>query len=192
MSKYIILALIVFLLCFLGFSCKSDNEENKAQQIPAHGEAMIASDLTYTIPDGWVKEQPSSSMRIVQYRLPGQGESADAELALFVFPGGGGGVQANIDRWVGQFKQPDGSNSAEKTEIKEIDSNGLPVTIVYVTGTHLKGTMGGQSAELPGYAMIAAIVQTSTDPWFFKAVGPQVTIDYWRPAFESFAKTIKK
>ena len=64
--------------------------------------------------------------------------------------------------------------------------------IVYVTGTHLKGTMGGQSAELPGYAMIAAIVQTSTDPWFFKAVGPQVTIDYWRPAFESFAKTIKK
>jgi len=30
-------------------------------------------------------------------------------MAVFVFPGGGGGVQANINRWVSQFKQPDGS-----------------------------------------------------------------------------------
>jgi hypothetical protein len=192
MIKYSILLVAFISLGLIGFSCKSDKEENKADQIPAHGEAKIAGDLTYIIPDEWIKEKPSSRMRKAQFRIPGQGDAADAEMALFVFPGSGGSVQANIDRWVDQFIQPDGSNSAEKTEIKHIESNGLPVTLVYLTGTHLKGTMGGQSATLPGWAMLAAIVQTSTDPWFFKAVGPQETIDYWRPAFESFAKTIKK
>ena len=102
----------------------------------------------------------------------------------------------HIDRWIGQFKQPDGSSSADKAEIKNSTSNGLPVTLVYVTGTHLSGSMGGpmggNTQELPGFAMLAAIVETSSDPWFFKAIGPQATIDHWRPAFESFAKTFKQ
>jgi hypothetical protein len=132
-------------------------------------------------------------MRKAQFKLPGKNHSLDAELAVFVFPGGGGGVQANIDRWIGQFKQPDGSSSEHKTEINKVISNDLPVTLVYTTGTYLSGSMGGgNSQELPGFAMIAAIVETSRDPWFFKAIGPQETIDAWRPAFKDFANTFKQ
>ena len=40
--------------------------------------------------------------------------------------------------------------------------------------------------------MVAAIVETSTDPWFFKTTGPQATIDHWRGEFEKFAGTIKQ
>ncbi len=38
---------------------------------------------------------------------------------------------------------------------------------------------------------VAAIVETSTDPWFFKTVGPEATINHWRPAFEKFAGSMK-
>ena len=86
MAKFSILSIILISISLIGFNCKSDKEEAKVEQIPAHGEAKIAGDLTYTVPDGWVKQQPSSRMRKAQFRLPGHGKAADAELALFVFP----------------------------------------------------------------------------------------------------------
>ena len=184
------LIIILFSLFFIFQGCKSKDEHE--QQIPAHGTSAVVGELTYTVPDGWKEEIPGGSMRKAQFRLPGAEGAKDAELAVFIFRGGGGDVQSNINRWIGQFKQPDGSDSMEKAEIKNIESNGLPVALVYVTGTHLKGTMGGSKTELTDYAMIAAIVETSTDPWFFKTVGPEVTINHWRPAFEKFAGTMKQ
>jgi hypothetical protein len=184
-----LLIIILFSLFIFYQGCKSKDENT--EQLPAHGNSGVMGELSYTVPNSWKEEIPSGSMRKAQFRLPGVEGAADAEMAIFVFPGSGGGVQANINRWIGQFKQPDGSNSMDKAEIKKIESNGLPVTLVYVAGTYLKGTMGGTKSELADYAMIAAIVETSTDPWFFKTVGPEKTINHWRPAFEKFAGTIK-
>jgi len=191
MSKFNRLFIIVlFSLFFISQGCKS--KDDRELQMPAHGTSETGGEVTYTVPGDWEKEQPSSSMRKAQFRLPGNEKAGDAEMAVFVFPGGGGGVQANINRWVSQFKQPDGSDSMEKADIKKIESNGLPVTLVYVTGTHLMGTMGGQISELNNYAMIAAIVETSSDPWFFKTIGPEVTINHWRQEFEKFAMTFNQ
>jgi hypothetical protein len=187
--RVVISFLILYSLVILG--CQSKEESNQ-QELPLDRTSSTGT-LTYKVPDAWKEEAPSSSMRIAQYRLPGIEGADDAELAVFVFPGSGGGVQANIDRWIGQFKQPDGSDSKDKTEVKNVKSNGLPVSIIYVTGTHLKGSMmGGPTTELKNYAMIAAIVETSTDPWFFKTVGPEKTIKHWQSEFENFAKTFKQ
>jgi hypothetical protein len=38
---------------------------------------------------------------------------------------------------------------------------------------------------------LAAIVEALNGPWFFKATGPKVTIDYWRQSFDQFTKTFK-
>jgi len=193
--KYIFI-LFVFSVCiaFLS-SCTKSDDSDKSELKSGHGDMTTSGELHYTVPEEWIEEKPRSSMRKAQFKIPGKNHSLDAELAIFVFPGSGGAVQANIDRWIGQFKQPDGSSTEEKTKINKLTSNGLPVTLVYLTGTYLGGSMGGPmggtSKELPGFAMLAAIVETSSDPWFFKAVGPQVTVDDWRPAFELFAKTFK-
>jgi hypothetical protein len=184
------LFIILFSLFFIYHGCKSNEEQE--HQIPAQGTSVVVGEVTYVVPDGWKEEKPSGSMRKAQFRLPGAEGAGDAEMAVFVFPGGGGGVQANINRWIGQFIQPDGSNSMEKSEVKKIENTELPVTLVYVAGTFLKGTMGGLKSEIPDQAMIAAIVETSTDPWFFKTVGPEATINHWRPAFEKFAETINQ
>jgi len=181
--------IILVILFFLYQGCKS--KDDQVNQLPALSTAHADGELAYSVPDNWKEEMPNSSMRKAQYRLPGVEGAGDAEMGVFVFPGGGGSIQANINRWIGQFKQPDGSDSMKKADIKKIESNGLPITLVYVNGTFLPGTMGGEASELNHFAMIAAIVETSTDPWFFKTVGPEVTINYWRQDFEKFSRTIR-
>ena len=50
-------------------------------------------------------------MRAATYAVaPAAGDTAPAECALYFFGAGlGGGVQANIDRWKGQFAAPGGA-----------------------------------------------------------------------------------
>lgn len=195
MNKYIYTSIIGVMSLLIGAGCSKNDDSSGEKMESAHGSPAESAEIVYKAAEGWIQETPRGSMRLDQYRLPGQDGAKDAELAVFVFPGGGGNVQANIDRWIGQFKQPDGSSSTDFTEIGNTNSHDLPVTLVYVTGTYLSGAMGGamsgSSKEMPGFAMLAAIVETEKDPWFFKAVGPQPTIDYWRPAFESFTQTFK-
>ena len=151
--------------------------------------------IEYTPPDEWISEMPSSSMRKAQYKLPGKGNSGAAELAVFHFPGTGGSVDANLERWYGQFTQPDGSPTRDHVEKKIIDANDLKVIVVYTTGIYLQSNspmMGGPVEEKPDFAMLAAIAESSQGPWFFKAVGPQQTIDSWREEFGNFVKTFRK
>jgi len=134
-------------------------------------------------------------MRKDQYALPGVDGAGDGEMVVFFFPGAGGGVEDNLKRWYGQFKQPDGSATEEHVELKQVTANNLPVTLAYVTGTYLQSTspmmMGGPVEERPDYSMLAAIVETAEAPWFFKATGPKKTIDHWRPSFDAFVKTFR-
>lgn len=181
------LVIIIFILSSFFLGCSSDKKTETSE--------LQSGELQYTAPAEWIAEAPSSSMRKAQYRLPGADGADAAEMALFHFPGGGGSVEANLNRWYGQFSQPDGSSTAKKAERKQVKTNGLEVTVVYVTGTYLQSNMGmrmGHSTpERTGYAMLAAIIESAEGPWFFKATGPQATIDHWRPAFDAFVKTFK-
>ena len=64
------------------------------------------SGLKFTVPEGWIEEKPSSSMRKSQFRLPGlKSPSGDVEVA--VFAGIGGSVEQNVTRWINQFTTPE-------------------------------------------------------------------------------------
>jgi len=180
----------VFLVGLLG--CQSGDSEKQVAQ--TGGAQLPSGDVLYTIPAGWVEEAPTSSMRRAQYKWPGTEGLADAEIAVFFFPGTGGSVQANLSRWYGQFKQPDGSPTAAVAKSEKRMVKDLPVTITYATGTYLKnaGMMMGDShpaQELKNYALLAAIVETAHGPWFFKATGPNKTIQHWRNSFDEFVNS---
>ena len=155
-----------------------------ASSVPAVPAAEIAAvelqerehfdGLSYQPPARWVSDKPSSSMRLAQYRLPAApGDSEDAECALFVFPGTGGTVDANLGRWYGQFSQPDGSSTEARAQVESFMAGDLPVTIVEVTGTYSGGMSG--TGPHPGYALAAGIIE-SDSPWFLKCTGPAATI----------------
>lgn len=167
--------------------------------VTAHGsmpaKGVAGASLKFTPSEGWIQETPKSSMRKAQYRLPKvEGDPEDAELVVFYFQGSGGGVQANIDRWIGQFSRPDGSpiGSAAKTEKRDI--HGLPVTVVDVSGTYLasSGPMLAEVQKKPDFRMLGAVAETGNGPWFFKLTGPAKTIAKWQPSFDKFLQSMNE
>ena len=193
MKWNLILTCLISFLLFTSISCQSDKKRDpESQSKGTEVKTLPSGEITYTAPEDWVKQQPSGSMRKDQFSLPGVEGAEDAELAVFFFQNSGGTVEANLNRWYGQFKQPDGSPTESHVESKKLSVHGIPITIAYVTGTYMKSgssMMGGPVDELPEYALMAAIAETANGPWFFKATGPQKTIDHWRPSFEKFAQS---
>ncbi len=187
MNRYYTFGTLTAVIFAVGCS-SSDTSEMQTQQPMTRMQQAPSGQFIYTTPEGWIPEQPASSMRIAQYSLPGADGMAPAELA--VFSGIGGSADENIQRWFGQFSQPDGSATEDKAEIEGLNVNGIPVTVVSFTGTYMKSRspmmMSGPVDELHGYAMIAAIAETQPGSWHFKATGPEKTINNWKASFNDF------
>jgi hypothetical protein len=157
------------------------------------GNAVQPAGLQWTAPEGWRAVTPSSSMRVAEWALPkAEGDAEDATLVVFHFPGTGGSVQANLDRWYSQFEQPDGRPSAEVARVSTRTVDGLRVTITDVSGTFAGGGMmgGPPSAPKPNHRMVAAIAETDGGPWFFKLTGPAATVERWRASFDQFVVSL--
>ena len=162
------------------------------QQAPT--QSVVAGELRYKAPEGWVIEHPTSSMRVAQYKLPkAADDSEDASLVLYYFGSvQGGSVQDNIDRWVGQIEQPDGSSSSDKVKI-ELTVNGLRVTMIDLAGTYTAEMSPGSGTHYnkPNYRLRAAVVETSNGNYFVKLVGPQKTVGRWDKAFIDYLKSFE-
>ncbi|HKN85118.1 MAG TPA: hypothetical protein VJW17_16855, partial [Pyrinomonadaceae bacterium] len=122
--------------------------------------ALQQASLKFTVPAGWIEEERTSSMRVAQYRLPkAVGDTEDASVVLYYFgQGQRGSAAANIERWVGQMKQAEGSSAKEE----HLEVNGLKVTTVDVAGTYIAETAPGSGAFLNKRAcrLRAAVVET--------------------------------
>ena len=59
--------------------------------------------LQGVVPDGWMREIPSNTMRFAQIN----NSSKSSRSELIVFSGIGGGVDANLNRWLNQFLDSD-------------------------------------------------------------------------------------
>jgi len=149
----------------------------------------------FQIPAGWVETQPSSRMRKAQFTLPrSNDDSEDGELTVFYFGSGqGGSTEANINRWIGQISQPDGSSSRAKAKIIRGDVSGFKITQVDVSGTLQASRMPGvpQRPARTGYRLLGVVLESSEGPWFFKLVGPEKTIGRWEGSFQKFIESAK-
>ena len=190
------LAALVLLTAMLT-GCSGDNpaetESAPEPAVSAGPATASAAGLKFEAPSTWISEAPSSSMRLAQYRLPGlEGDPEDAELAVFYFGGQGGSVQANVDRWIGQFSNPDGSPVTDP-RVSERNANGVPLTIVDVRGTYhqSQGPMMAQTTAKENYRMLAVVAEGPAGPTFFKLTGPQPTVDHFEESFNSFLDTLR-
>lgn len=159
----------------------------------AHGNSTAAlgpserpsGGMVYTLPQGWIEQPVSSSMRLAQGQIPGAAGSG--EYAIFYFgPGQGGGVEANLERWVSQVEP----TSAPVRN--SFESNGLKVTWIEVAGTLQATGMGmGPSAPQPGGRLFAAVVEGPGGPWFLKVIGPDATLAAERDKFVAMLKGMR-
>jgi len=156
--------------------------EDASSEVPAARADLGA--ITIAPPDAWTPRAPSSPVRQAEYAI--EGESGEATCVVFHFPSGAGSVEDNIARWCGQFAQPDGSDSRESAEISTTTVDDMPVTTVWLTGTYVAETFPGSSVRVnnPGWAMSAAIVETSDGNYYFKLTGPESIVAPQRDAFD--------
>lgn len=153
---------------------------------------LVAAGLTYDAPAEWTSKPSSSSMRAAVWELAG--DDAPAEVVIFYFgQGGGGGTQANLDRWLGQFEQPDGSSTREKATIAERTVNGLELTIADIRGTYVAPVRPGaqQRNNSAGYRMIAAVVEGGAGPWYIRVLGPEATVAKWKTSVDAFFSSLR-
>lgn len=143
--------------------------------------------LRWSAPESWTAAVPASSMRLAEYVAPAADGSQPGEVSIFYFgPGGGGGVEANVARWIGQFKNPDGTPATGQQSTETV--SGMMVHRVEAAGTFNPG-MAGNGVSRDNYKMLGAIVESPAGLYFFKMVGPTDTIGARAPEFESLVKS---
>jgi hypothetical protein len=160
---------------------------------PAQAPPASAS-LAYTAPADWRARPAASSMRIAEFIIPrAPGDAEDAELIIYYFGTGAGTIDANIDRWIGQIQQPDGSATAAKAKRTTQTVNGLAVTMVDASGTYVAEMRPGSTDRYnkPGFRLRAAVVETARGPYYVKMTGPAKTIGAADAAFTAFLGSLR-
>ena len=161
-----------------------------APQPQAGAGAQSAGNLEYDLPEGWQSEPPSNTMRLAQARIPGDG--GEGEFALFYFgPGGGGGTEANIQRWLGQV-EPDPGTEPERETVRIGDELTAHTVVARGTVTPSPMTMqGGNPQPQPGQMLLGAVVEGPGGPWFFKVTGPEETLEPYREEFFQMVRDLE-
>jgi hypothetical protein len=146
--------------------------------------AAAPSRLAYDAPKDWKAVETSSAMRLAQWSF-----DAGCEIVIFYFgEGQGGSIEANLDRWYGQFAQPDGSSTRERAEVTKSRAGELAITRVDVEGTYVAPLRPGAAErhDEPGYRMLAAVVEGPSGPWFIRFLGPAQEVSAGETSFDAF------
>jgi hypothetical protein len=157
-------------------------------------QAPPAGGLSFTPPPAWQSRPAASAMRVAEFVIPkAPGDAEDAELIVYFFGGTGGTVDANIDRWIAQMQQPDGSASKDKAQRGTQTINGLKVTTVDLNGTYIAEVRPGATERhnKPDFRLRAAVIETARGPYYIKMTGPAKTMAAADADFKTFLATLR-
>jgi hypothetical protein len=155
--------------------------------------SLAMGPFSLTAPADWTLKPVTSNMRAADFMLPGK-PGAEAELIVYYFgTQGAGTVDDNLDRWLGQFQQPDGKKARDAAKIEKTKFGGQDATYVSVTGRFVAAAMPGatENVDKPDQALLAAIVSSPSGPYYFKLVGAKTTVDAQAGAFRKMLESIK-
>ncbi|MFT7641557.1 MAG: hypothetical protein ACI9G1_003308 [Pirellulaceae bacterium] len=145
--------------------------------------------IVLTAPKQWERVKPRN--RIIEHEFSAPKQKEDLIDGRITLMGAAGGVERNIERWIGQFRQADGGGAKPKRE--ELKIAGQKVHVVELSGT-FKDQRGpfAPATMQEGYKMFGAIIVTEKlGTYFVKFYGPQETVSANEEAFRSFLKTMK-
>ncbi len=139
----------------------------------------------FSRPADWKSIEPTSPMRKAQLQVPGKDGGKPADITFFFFgEGNGGGVQPNVQRWLGQIA---GKPDANKVDTQEF--NGVKVTVVSAEGTLKAAPMAGIAEELTDAALLGAIIEHGEGAVFVKMTGPAPLVKENREKFLGLIKS---
>jgi len=158
---------------------KSDKKDSpaKVEMLEIGGGKVVVAK-----PEKW-KTVPKGQMVEHEFNVLGE----DGAVARVTVSQAGGGIEPNIDRWIGQFE---GAKKEEiKREKKDVDQS--KVHIVEIAGT-FKGSMAPGAKKQENYKMLAAILELKDGSLIFvKATGPKDIVNGMREGFTKMLDGLK-
>ena len=191
--EFSIATFAVLLAVACGGASAPDAETTQSADLPnavpaaAAADELVVPGARFNQPTGWSFRTPSSSMRLAEADIAGEGGAA--LLTVFFFgAGGGGGIEANLQRWAGQIEVKARTVPARQS----FEVGGHSVSTISVEGTLLPSRMGGGPSEpVPGSKLVGAVVEGPGGPWFFKLTGPAATVSGAEPAFDAMLRSVR-
>ncbi|MEC8556697.1 MAG: hypothetical protein VXZ82_16950 [Planctomycetota bacterium] len=194
MSKSI--ALLLAVPCLLFTSIAAAQEEKESEGKGTTIKLGRSENIVLEAPAAWKKVQPRSRILNYEFAAPADAKKGDPT-ARVTLMGAGGSIEANIDRWYGQFKQADGSSTKEASKVEKFEVDGNTVHWVDIPGTFSDRMGGGPFApgkvvERADYRMLGAIIVTKKDgQYFVKMTGPADLLEKQVKGFQKMLKGLK-
>jgi len=177
--------------CAAASSACGDDDPAPSRGSSAADEAALPQAVHLAGGLGWeaieplVYQPPSNELRDAEYTAR---EHPEVVLTVSAFEphfGGGGSVQGNVDRWIGQVEAPGGQSSRAAANISTFERNDLEITRVDISGTFIGRRGTGQDMRAhPGWRLLGAIVEGGPEGLvFFKMTGPEEGVAAAEQAF---------
>jgi len=163
---------------------------------PVKTRMVKAGEITLTVPDSWKQQPATNRFRLAEFTIPKvDGDTENGEFTVFSFGGDGGGVDANVQRWVKQFVSKDRKMKASSGKSPQGD-----YVLVDLSGTWMKPIgppIQQRTVESPDSRFLGAILAVKNEGnYFLKLAGPTKTVaaqvDAFRAAIGADAKSEKE
>ncbi len=185
--------LLILLSCFLIPEMVMGQDKQKADGSAAKSRQRFSvadGYLTFEAPAEWKKVKPKMDFIHADFTLPrAEGDEQDGRLTISQV---GGGIEGNLKRWVGQFRDVDESDSAAVVrKTRKID--GLNVQTIRIKGVYLDsgGRPFGPKTEKEDFELFGAGIEAEGGDVYIKAYGPQKTIQKNQQALETLLSSMK-
>lgn len=141
--------------------------------------------ITFERPEAfkWVEIKPG--MRAAEMAVEEDGKAA--EVVFFNFPAGiGGGVEANIDRWLGMFREGKNKINAKTEKISKPKGT---IHYIQAEGTYMSGMPGRPKTPKPDSMLQGAIIETPQSNIFVRMTGPAELVKKHQKAFRTMIES---
>jgi hypothetical protein len=149
-----------------------------------------------TTPADWKEEQPTSTMRAYQFKLPrAEGDPEDAELALFFFRNFSGSVDDNLKRQTAKFEPSAGKDKVEEKVDKQFKVGPLDAIYQDVRGVYLSKfppfAPNAKITRKENYRQLYVVFENKDGQYYMTLLGPEKTVEKHKKGFDEWLKNFK-
>src|SRR6266481_6578575 len=155
--------------------CDAQTQAGPSQMAAAAPQTTSAPPIKWKTPEGWT-EVPPSSMRYASFSAAAE-EGSKIDISVVTFPGDGGSDVDNINRWRGQIGLAPIDASTVTSEVAPLKTADTTFSTADITGDKTR--------------TIAAWTRRDGRVWFFKATGPNASVEKEKPNFVKFIESVR-
>lgn len=161
-------------------------QDAKKDEAASAEDTLLAGEYTFKYGKPWKRMEVANSMRAGQLKYDHKDDKLqDPEVVFFYFgPRQGGGIEANMARWIGQFE------GKPESEQETVEKGGKKIHFLEAKGTYLEssgGPFAGKKTARPGYLLLGAILESPEGAVFLKLFGEEKAVEALKEDFKKLA-----